>query len=101
MHKTNLWRIPFILIGLACIVLDQAMNVEFMLAAEKAITSLVVAVPVSGLASAVAWLLYAEDVGSSFKLGDFKKSFDHLIFLRDRFHKTGEVWHPFVPPERP
>ena len=42
---------PFVLIGFGCIVIDQWMNIEFILKAEKAITSLVFAVPVSGIAA--------------------------------------------------
>lgn len=52
-----------------------------------------------GNASAVAWLLYAEERGIAPLLGEFKKSFDGVIVLRNRMNENGEVWHPFVPPE--
>jgi hypothetical protein len=52
-----------------------------------------------GNASAVAWLLYAEERRIDPKLREFKKSFDNVILLRNRVHTNGEIWHPYVPPE--
>ena len=52
-----------------------------------------------GNASAVAWLLYAKGQRLAATLGEFTKSFDRVIVLKDRVHPSGEVWHPFVPPD--
>jgi hypothetical protein len=52
-----------------------------------------------GNASAVAWLLYAEERGIAQVLGEFKRSFVNVVLLRNRLHNNGETWHPYVPPE--
>lgn len=46
------WRLPVIGIGLSCVVIQEIMNVQFMMEAEKGVTPLVVAVPISGVVAA-------------------------------------------------
>jgi hypothetical protein len=52
-----------------------------------------------GNASAVAWLLHAGERGIAPILDHFRESFDRVIILRNRLHDSGDVWHPYVPPE--
>ncbi len=52
-----------------------------------------------GNASAVAWLLYAREKNIATNLRNFKKSFKNVIVLKNRKHKNGQIWHPYVPLE--
>jgi hypothetical protein len=52
-----------------------------------------------GNASTVAWLVHARMQGLSQRLDALIETFEEVIVLEDRMHSSGEIWHPYVPPE--